>query len=302
MLFGEPPFAGSNLGELILAIYQQEVSFPHHPFVSKHIVVLLQKMLVKDPQGRASWSEIFNYPIRDVPQKTGKESTTTVDNSGMYHSKDLTASLRKRGEREKTENSQRGSDIVEKPAKNTPTQPLRNTFAVNSSFRSNFSRDLLVKNHYKSAELAGMAVELMGGHCEEGLRLAWLLLRNVERDLRGTVESAKKELSTKGEEGSMRHLLQSAEEESHQIREVLVECEECLTEEGVRVEAIEGEGVRLLRGMLERANEEEREWLVLLCRLADYFRDGLVIKKETFDKMSRDRVLINVHQKMQAIK
>ena len=55
MLFGELPFAGSNLGELILAIYQQEVVFPQHPFVSRHILVLLQKMLVKDPEGRASW-------------------------------------------------------------------------------------------------------------------------------------------------------------------------------------------------------------------------------------------------------
>ena len=65
MLYGDPPFAGNNLGELILSIYQKEVVFPHHPYVSRHIITLLQKMLVKDPQARVSWSEIFSYPLNE---------------------------------------------------------------------------------------------------------------------------------------------------------------------------------------------------------------------------------------------
>ena len=93
----------------------------------------------------------------------------------------------------------------------------------------------MVKNHYKCTEIIGMAEVLLGLEAKESLGLAWILMRNVQRDLKNGAESAQKELTTKGEDAMVRHLLHSFEDELHQIKEIQRECSECLCERGVNL-------------------------------------------------------------------
>jgi hypothetical protein len=40
---------------------------------------------------------------------------------------------------------------------------------------------------------------------------------------------------------------------------------------------------------------------VLACRVADYILDELVIRKETFEKMSKEKLLLNLRSKVEGL-
>jgi len=62
----------------------------------------------------------------------------------------------------------------------------------------------MMKNHQKSIDIMSLAIGLMNFEQEEALALAYMIIRNVERELHNIMESVRKELDNRSDEGLMR--------------------------------------------------------------------------------------------------
>lgn len=86
----------------------------------------------------------------------------------------------------------KGSELIYNPRSN-PAVELRSTYTAKSPFRENFKKDLLLKNHQKCIEIMSLAISLAGYELTEPLALAFLILRNVEKELASILDSLRKE-------------------------------------------------------------------------------------------------------------
>ena len=65
MIFGFCPFESSNIGKLILMLNENPLRIPESPKISPVLEELITRMLTKEPQNRADWSEVFRFEIND---------------------------------------------------------------------------------------------------------------------------------------------------------------------------------------------------------------------------------------------
>jgi len=67
------------------------------------------------------------------------------------------------------------------------------------------------------------------------------------------------------------------------------------------VELIEIRRKELLKKFVGGMGKERVEDLVLVSRVVDYVVDELIIRKETFEKMSRDKLINNIRAKIDGL-
>lgn len=65
MLYGFCPFESNNIGKLIMIIEEEDIVIPNSPRISPEVVKLLRRMITKNPNYRAEWSEIFAYEVKN---------------------------------------------------------------------------------------------------------------------------------------------------------------------------------------------------------------------------------------------
>jgi len=126
--------------------------------------------------------------------------TTNTNSSGLHASQEQSSTLRFKQHTE-TE----GSNLIYNPRQPYNSE-LRSTthFRSKSPFRENLKKDLMMKNHQKSIDIMSLAIGLMNFEQEEALALAYMIIRNVERELHNIMESVRKELDNRSDEGLMR--------------------------------------------------------------------------------------------------
>ena len=61
MLYGFCPFESNNIGKLIMIIEEEDIVIPAQPQVSPEVTKLLRRMITKNPNLRADWSEVFAF-------------------------------------------------------------------------------------------------------------------------------------------------------------------------------------------------------------------------------------------------
>ena len=99
MLYGFCPFESNNIGKLIMIIEEEDVVIPAQPQVAPEVTKLLRKMITKNPNLRADWSEVFAHEVKNgalmrtgIRERTPKNSlkrsftlseTTTNANSSL---------------------------------------------------------------------------------------------------------------------------------------------------------------------------------------------------------------------------
>jgi len=66
----------------------------------------------------------------------------------------------------------------------------------------------------------------------------------------------------------------------------------------ISIELIELKKREFLKKFINSLRKEKIEELVLASRVVDYIIEDLVIRKETFEKMSKDKLLSNIKTKM----
>lgn len=65
MLYNKYPFVGKDLNDLYNNIKFGELEFPEDIEVSSECKDILKRMLVSNPENRASWSEVFQHEINN---------------------------------------------------------------------------------------------------------------------------------------------------------------------------------------------------------------------------------------------
>jgi len=61
MLYGFCPFESNNIGKLIMIIEEEDIVIPPQPPISPEVTKLLRRMITKNPNLRADWSEVFAF-------------------------------------------------------------------------------------------------------------------------------------------------------------------------------------------------------------------------------------------------
>ena len=73
MLFGQYPWEIKNVKELnhlVMELSGKDLFIPPEPEVSKDSIILLQRLIEKDPEKRISWGELFNHPIFNSKERS----------------------------------------------------------------------------------------------------------------------------------------------------------------------------------------------------------------------------------------
>lgn len=71
MLFGDYPFDGNHVGDVINNVQNKPLQFPPQPRVNQNIQDMLRRTMEKDPQDRISFKELRNHPaFESVSQNT----------------------------------------------------------------------------------------------------------------------------------------------------------------------------------------------------------------------------------------
>jgi serine/threonine-protein kinase ULK/ATG1 len=65
MLWGECPFEERSISALINAVETREVRYPARSNVTNRSIDLLKLILVKDPEKRISWEDLFKKELTD---------------------------------------------------------------------------------------------------------------------------------------------------------------------------------------------------------------------------------------------
>jgi predicted RNA-binding protein with EMAP domain len=112
----------------------------------------------------------------------------------------------------------------------------------------------------------------------------------------------RREYELKNDEPMMKNFVAIVESELADLKSLMVQIREELRGElEYSMEMIEAKKRELLRKFINGLGKEKVEELVLASRVVDYIVDELVIRKETFEKMSKDKLLLNLRTKIDAL-
>lgn len=147
-----------------------------------------------------------------------------------------------------------------------------------------------------------LAISLSAYENTDALALSYLFIKNVEKELTAIQESARKECEIKSDDPMMKNLLDILYVELGEVRGLLGQLREELRNElPFSLEMIEPKKRELLRRVVNGLAKERVDELVLALRVVDYVLDELVIRRETFEKMSKDKLLLNLKTKIDAL-
>jgi hypothetical protein len=195
-----------------------------------------------------------------------------------------------------------GADLIYNPRPGYTNSELRSTYTAKSPFRENFKKDLMVKNHQKCSEIMSLAVGLAGYEQGEALALSYTIMKNVEKELTNVLESVRKELELKSDEPMMRTFVGVVEGELMDLKGLIMQCREELRGGfEIPLEMIESKKKEVLKKFVGGLGREKLEELVIASRVVDYIMEELVIRRETYEKMSRDKLYSNIRGKMEGL-
>jgi hypothetical protein len=106
----------------------------------------------------------------------------------------------------------------------------------------------------------------------------------------------------KNDDAMMRNFIGFVETELAEVRVLMGQLrEELRAELEYSIEMVESKRRDLLRKFITNLPKDRMEELVLASRVVDYVVDELVIRRETFEKMSREKLLANLRSKVEAL-
>lgn len=88
-----------------------------------------------------------------------------------------------------------------------------------------------MKNHMKSIEIMSLAVILAAYDKPEALALSYLMILNVEKELKSILDSVQKECDFKNDEQIKRNFIFTVETEISELKTLTIYCRESLREE-----------------------------------------------------------------------
>ena len=82
----------------------------------------------------------------------------------------------------------------------------------------------------------------------------------------------------------------------------MIQCrEELRSELSFPVEMIDIRKKDMLKKMVGELNKDKLKDLVIMSRVVDYITEELVIRRETYEKMSGEKMLSNIRSKMEGL-
>ena len=182
----------------------------------------------------------------------------------------------------------------------------RPTFNSTSSYTPMNDRycktNVSIKNHTKCIDLVGMALETAQYSRKEAVVIAYNLVKVVKSELLNMHESLTKEVNA---HNSLRHVniethkefIEIFEEELEKLDELISRFSEQVPSSVLNNPKESDSRVNLVN-FCEAIRLETAEELVLVSRLIDYIEEKMLIKKSTYDKLTKEQLFKQVKMKI----